>query len=741
MQFRSATTGAGSPNVRSAIRRFLNRGILLLACISAPTMGLLLATNSANATPTITQQVGTLKCAVPGPLDRFVLHGTMAIAPRTFARNNCPLKVFAPDGTPLNTQWELVAELQDWMIVEVRAMVENNSWSGMQYFPVHDGETNDYSLDGFALESLATVVLENKVKLNLLDQLGQVHALSLSGINPNDELFRYGPNTLTVRRSFDTAFGGFQAWFTVNADRRQVELVINWHNGSLPAKPDVYFTTATLDVPAGWSHTPFLPDPTIGSQTLVKPDLHVLPQRMERSFRLVLHPDNEAPLVELEGWAVGDWTRGGYMPQNIGLPDLSHTVIDLSVQKDLDFSLLASNSPTLPGDIPVSHFWPAQGVKYGGMTSGTDIHHYEGVLPAVSAQSDGILSLYVEQLRYGSRQMGCIYEADGQPLRMDDYLNTDGSRPWDIYANVFLSSPPKDTPFDFADTGSGSGTANYDPSVYAPIDNQHMVRRTKANKALVWLTNDPLARQYCAMDAALARMTFYEGNGGEILPKTSTGLGIAWGRGEAWAADIIVTAYATGKSEYRQRTANWFPSFISALERTQMPNGLFSAMDDGKVADSPPYGDGTTADYWAHRSNEQILLAYALRGIQEVVGHNCGPAIASSSSAIWKFAWKDGTSGVLDRYPAGTINGPRFTSKSEIPSGLTDSVYFDPYHVPGAFAQGVLAGGNLLDMANMITTYAGASDIFDAKVLFESWGTDQIFNRAPALWILQNLLP
>ena len=730
---RNATGKRHDATLRSLRDRCFRAAALVLA-------GLFGTGDATDALQTSTR-ISTLHCDVPGELDEFVLHATLPIPPRAFDRTGCPLKVYAPDGTPLNTQWELVAELQDWMVVELRALVEVNRWDGMQSFAVHDGETNDYRLDDFEPESLATVALADRIKLNLLDQQGNVHTQSLSGIFGGDQLFRYGPNTLTVRRTFDTEFGGFQMWFTVNADRRQIELVMNWHNGGLPAKPDVYFTTLTLDVPDGWSYTSVLPDPVVGSLTLVKPDLHILPQRMERSFRLILHPDDETPLIDLEGWAIGNWSAGGYMPQNVGLPDMSHTTIDLSVQKDLDYSLLASNSPTIPGDTPESPLWPAQGVRYGGMTSGTEIHQYEGVLPAVSGQADGILSLYVQQLRYGARQMGCIYEPNGDPIRPDDYLNSDGSRPWDMYSNVFIGNIPKDSPFEFADTGPGDGTANYDPLTYAPIDNQHLVRRTKANKALIWLTNDPLARQYCLMDAVLTRMTFYEGKGGEIAPPVVPAEGIAWGRGEAWGADVMAMAYATGTDEYRQRTAGWYQRFLDSLELAQMPNGLFSALDDGKVAEDPPFGDGTNAFYWAHRSNEQILLALALRAAQEVVGIDTRAPIQSSSEAIWAFAWKDGTTGVMDRYPAGPIDGPRYASKSEIPDGLTDTLYFDPYHVPGSFALGTLSGSNLLSMANMLTTYAGAADIFETKSKFESWGTDQIHNRAPALWLLQLALP
>ena len=761
MQFRSHQTGADSSPMGWSQERCLpcernnlapsgtpaiTRRILLCALVLLGLTWGAMGTQRASATPSAAaatggQKVGSLTCEVPGQLSQFVLHGTMPITPRAFDRSACPLKVYAPDGTPLNTQWELVAELQNWMIVEVRALVPANRWSGVQTFDVFDGETNSFGLGGFSFESLATVALPGQVVLNVLDQQGLVHSLDLSGLYPGDQLFRYGPNTLTVRRNFATAWGGLQVWFTLNADRRQVELIINWHNGGLPAQPDVYFTTATLDVPSGWSYTPLLPDPVVGSLTLVKPDLHILPQRMERSFRLILHPDDEAPLINLEGWAAGDWSRGGYMPQNIGLPDLSHTTIDLSVQKDVDYSLLASLSPTVPGDQPESPLWPAQGVRYGGMTSGTEIHHYEGVLPAVTAQPEGVLSLYVEQLRYASRQLGCIYEANGEPIRPDDYLNPDGSRPWDMYSNVFIGNTPKDSPFEFADTGPGNGVANYDPLTYAPIDNQHFVRRTKANKALTWLDNDPLARLYVQMDAVLTRMTFYEGKYGEIVPPAIPAEGLAWGRGEGWGADIMLTAYAIGTDEYRQRTANWYPAFFSALQQAQMPNGLFSAQDDGKVAEDPPYGDGTTAFYFAHRSNEQVILSLGLRSIQSVVGIKTGAELSLCAEAIWKFAWKDGTTGVLDRYPAGPIVGPRYATKAEVPVGLVDTIYADPYHVPGAFSLGTLSGANLLDMANMVTAYTGAADIFDAKAQFEAWGTSQIQNRAPALWLLQLLLP
>ena len=87
---------------------------------------------------------------------------------------------------------------------------------------------------------------------------------------------------------------------------------------------------------------------------------------------------------------------------------------------------------------------------------------------------------------------------------------------------MYLTDTPSfDAPFFFSQTGPGVGSASYDPTTFDPIDLQHYVRRTKANKALVWLTNDPLARLYLRMDAELGRMTFHEGPGGRLEVPTT----------------------------------------------------------------------------------------------------------------------------------------------------------------------------------------------------------------------------
>ncbi len=688
--------------------------------------------------PTITgKRVGTFQTYVPSAPE-FVLHGTMPTDKAPFQRSACPYVVVDPDGRPLVTQWELVLVAHDFMVVELLANVVNTGgWTGKTSFDVYEG-TSPFDFSAFDPQTVASLLQPHSIALRLVDQNGASTRRSLTGSLGGTRFLRYGPSAITVERNLTGPYGGVQTWMTVRAYKPEVELIVNWHNGALPAQPDIYFDSLFLEVGSGKRWTPLLPDPAMAYPKLVKPDDHILPQRWQRPFRVVIHPDGTTPDLSLRGWAVSDWSQGKYQVQSIALPDLSHTTIDLTPQKIDDYLRLGNNWPTAIGNPPVSFLWPAQGVYYGGMTSGHHIEPIPAVPLAVSGQTNGLLSLYVEQLRYGARHMGCIYEANGEPINQDAYLNPDGSQPWDLFNNVFIGYPPKDAPFFFSQTGPGVGQASYDPTIFEPIDLQHYIRRTKANKALLWLDNDPLARLYVRMDAELGRMTVYEGPGGRLKVPGTSGLGVVYGRGEAWVADVMATAWTIGDTAWRNRNRAWFETFREALEVGEMANRLFSALSTGKMATTPPYGNGTTAYYWVHRSDEQIFMMHALRGLQETVGMDCNSLIKKCGEGIWNFAWKVGTDGVLDLYPAGPIVGARYSNRSQIPPGLTSTVPDDPFHVALACAYGEEAGAN---MVPALLAHTGASNIQGALAVFESWGIDNIENRAGCLSKLQSLFP
>lgn len=686
------------------------------------------------------QSVGILRAELPQPGRILVVRGTVFVPGWTgpFDRFACPFKLVDPLGTELATQWEQVARMDDGMVVELLAPYQV-AQAGWNEFDIVLAQ-NNVSFGRYRANALALIGVPNAVRLVIEDQNGLVQTYSLSGAGGWD-VHRIGVARTTLGTHVQTDFGNWHVWFTVDAWREQVNLTLNLHNGALPARPDLYFRSVRLEVPQGWTWNSQLPDPIVGNGYLIAPDNHVLPQRMERAFRLSIAPDGKPVYLAEEGWGVGDWSEGGYLAQSNALPILPNAGIDL-VPDFLDaYQLLASNSPTVPGDPPTNPLWPAKGVLYGGMTGGIDIHQIPGVPLAMTGQRAGLLYYFVDQLRYGARHRSAIYEANGQVIELDDYANPDGSLPWVMFNSTFLGNPPMDQPFGFSTTGNGLGTSNYDPSAFDPIDSQHLVRRLNANRVLAWLANDPLAKLYLRGDAETARMTFYEGPGGRITePNRLPAMGNGFGRGHAWAAEALLHAYATGDDAFRSRTASWFQRFMEVLDYAQMPNGLFSAVEDGKIAEDPPYGNGTQAFFAAHRSNEQIQLVHALRGIQKSVGLPSGGLIQSAGEGIWNFAWKPGFDGVLDRYPASPAGAfRRWAARDEIPAGLTNPVPNDGYHVGTVLTYALEEGA--VDVLGAVLAHTNQTTLSAARLQLEAWGTDNLANRAPLVRFAQRFFP
>lgn len=710
-----------------------------LAVFALSFLATLPASASAQGSPTVTgAKVGRLLATVPASSD-FLVHGTVPLPPLPFRRGESPWVLVDPDGNALPTQWELVATLQNFQVVELSAIAHNpGTWNKREVFTVHPGSSKQ-TFSGFDPALLQAVSRPDTFRLWMLDQQGRAHVQTLTTGGKPTRIHRLGSARITFENDFQSSLGGVQVWIDLVAGSEQVGLILNWHNGGLPAQPDLYFTALGLEVPSGLRWTPLLPDPAVAEPLLVKSGKHVLPQRWERSFRVIVHRDGTTPDLSLEGWAVGDWSKGGYMAQSLAVPSLAHTTIDLVPKQLDDFDRLRRLQPTSPGSPPVNFLWPAQGIYYGGMTGGVEIEQFHAVPLAYSGQPEGLLSEYVEQLRYASRQMGCIYQANGLPVDQDTVLNPDGSQPFDLFNNVFLGNPPKDAPFDFSKTGPGNGFSTYDPNLFAPIDSQHLVRRTKANKALVWLDNDPLAKRYSMMDAELGRMAFYEGTGGRLSDPVKKAQGSELGRGEAWVADAMAFAYAISDPAWRRQHLPWFQRFVGILGKAQMANGLLSALDHGKMATSPPYGDGHTAFYFVHRANEQIFLMHALRAIQHATGIRTDPIIARTGEGLWRFAWKVGTDGPLSIFPVGPVAGSRYSKRVQIPSGLTTTVLRDPYHVANALAFAEEAGA--VGMQPALLAHTNTQTLSGAKAVFEGWGLSNIANRAAALSLFQKLLP
>ncbi|MEX1024026.1 MAG: hypothetical protein WD226_03020 [Planctomycetota bacterium] len=683
-------------------------------------------------------QVADVRAFLPGTGSVITVRATLPVPNQTFDRLHCPYKLVAPSGMPLATQWELVARLQDHMVVELLApyVVAQPGWND---FDVVLGN-NNVNFSRYQSSALQLALTHNDLQLVIEDQSGGLTTKTLSGLG-GWEFERLGLGRITGKRHVKTEFGNWHVWITLDAFREQIGVVLNMHNSSLPAAPNRYFRSVRLNLPQGWSWTSEMPDPVSANGYLITPGQHVLPQRMERPFRLVVHPTGVTPHVAEQGWGIGDWTGGGLMPQNVAVPVLPNANIDL-VPDMLDaYQRLSNFQATSPGEQPVSPLWPAKGVLYGGMTGGIDITQLAGVELAMTGQPAGLLYQLVDQLRYGARHRAAIYDADGEVIELEDFLSGNGSHPWVMFNSGFLGNPPADVPFGFSQTGPGIGFSNYDPTIFDAVDTQHLVRRMNANRVLGWLANDPLAKHYIRGDAEISRMTFFEGPGGRLdYPSTAQGMGGTWGRGEAWACEALLQAYAMGDDRFRQRTGFWFQKYVDILSYMQMPNGMFSATETGKIAETPPYGDGTNAFFAAHRSNEQIQLAHALRGIRETIGLPVDNLLRELGDGLWRFAWKAGTGGVLDRYPASPVGANyRWHSSWQFPAGLTNSVPPDGYHVGTALGYAIEVGSTGALQAAMAHT--GTQTLHQARLVLEGYGAENLANRAPLVRAAQDYFP
>ena len=72
-----------------------------------------------------------------------------------------------------------------------------------------------------------------------------------------------------------------------------------------------------------------------------------------------------------------------------------------------------------------------------------------------------------------------------------------------------------------------------------------------------------------------------------------------------------------------------------------------------------------------------------------------------------------------------------------MPAGLTSTVGWDSYHVASATAYAQAEGAN---MGQAVLAMTGAPNLPAALSVFESWGLENIANRAYALYLLQQFL-
>ena len=555
---------------------------------------------------------------------------------------------------------------------------------------------------------------------------------------------------------FDCGLGA-HVIFDLRAGEPHVDVTVNLHNGHFPGPGDVeienlairsegFNVVNSLGDPIQKQREPHpnvLGIPLIAQQPDVSagvPRTHLIPQRWERPlfFSLVESSEVEQPDDPFAGVGSSEawFTTEGFINGTIA-PQLDPSAMSAWLEREHSIERNRLNNIAASGGSkdPTSPLWMQYGAPYGGQTGGDEIDPYTGVRQLSMPYADGWELLRIKQLRYRCRQPGAIYEPNGEVVNPDAHLEEDGDAPWRMFDSKFQSkwADPKpivqDQPFDFSSQRVVK-EHHADPRGWDPIDGQHFVRTTKENLALAWLTNDPLAKKYVGMDAAMSRMTQWDGTGNAARMEvpSQSGLGESIGRGHAWAAMAIVHAHALGFGSY----SNWMERYVRILEVCQMCNGCWSAQHTGKEAEAPPYN----GNFWVYRGTQQPKLAAGLFAIMRMssvdeVDIRVQSQLHLLSSGFQRYLWsydEEGfpNRGILTTYAAGPFPSKnRYCTRAEVPDEvlLHTSSSFQASTVLGLFGRVgapysvrhlrnfVDGGHSLEEMLETMEAWNGKSDV------------------------------
>jgi hypothetical protein len=157
---------------------------------------------------------------------------------------------------------------------------------------------------------------------------------------------------------------------------------------------------------------------------------------------------------------------------------------------------------------------------------------------------------------------------------------------------------------------------------WRPHDDEHYVRYTKQPKALVWLTNDSMAKDDLILAAELFHLSRQETpRADSASPRALETLeraarehphqGLAVGREDAWGIDAMCAAYSVADPEWRKRNAPWFGRIASVLVDGAMPSGLVQRCVDDQLFGHTRYA--------ATQTFESLFLVHAMRCMNESV--------------------------------------------------------------------------------------------------------------------------
>jgi hypothetical protein len=493
---------------------------------------------------------------------------------------------------------------------------------------------------------------------------------------------------------------------------------------------------------------------------IVKPNadgtMHVLPAQAMFHRRLAIAKSSAvaAARAELDCETLGFCRKGSsptgatlwswwnpqtarYFPQKHVLPDLSHLGQN-ALQGNANSYYTAikghlengSATGAFPWVLPNLGWAHPYGVKYGGMTSGSEIFFYDGFKTAQASSREGYRSYEFSHRMYCDRQPQVLFNADGEHTRAEQWV-VHGST-LDFMPMNFFQKLTNGSNDPFGMNVSPAYQRNYvvannlvpayeaDLVASTPIDFQHYVRFLRSPMVLTWLGNDSLAKDDLRMAAEIFRMSyheFYNNSAGGTIPSTlradlnsvaaHAGVGMAFGRGESWGLVSTLAAYGISDDAWRARYLPWFGTIADTVSTGQSScNGFIQAMVNSKWL---------SGQFIARQSIEQAITENMLWGLKESVFRDVDPARFAQTEQVLRdscyamigpMAWS--SAGPWSHLAVAPLNGQLPPYCGSVPTGGAGNGA-DNYQNPSSYAYGYELTGDATFLTKAALALAGGS--------------------------------
>lgn len=416
----------------------------------------------------------------------------------------------------------------------------------------------------------------------------------------------------------------------------------------------VWFDQLDLELPALWTCEDRFPDAAFGAErvedgvarralvtALPRRHLHFMPPGAQLQRRLVLrprdtlagHPTCEAIGFPSEGDALWSWhsdATAAFGPQRVALPTWRALV---GARPEALTSLRATLADRRTALLELARRGSGDGVSVHGSALGwchpwsraelaalgqAELPLVAGHLAVAARSAPELERLTLAHQMNVSRHPVAMWLADGRPAGLDAWRDAAGRVGFDLDTSSGRQAPELTLPaaggtapaLHFAEVARQMRRPWYDQGTpftrpgttptasdavlaWQPHPGRALARFTKPAEALVWLTNDALARADLELEAERFRLMTHDaaavdaGDAAGAPPATQRTLtqltaaaaarphaGLPLDRTHAFGLDVFAAVYATADDGWRAKARPWLTALVDTWLAGTMPNGL-----------------------------------------------------------------------------------------------------------------------------------------------------------------------